>query len=138
LAMLVGIGLAFVFEVRAWSFLADDAFISFRYARNLAAYGQLVFNLGERVEGYSNFAWVLLLGIFARVGLQPHEVAPVLTITAMAGVLVVAGRLVQVLGGRAVVSPFHALAPLWLVASAECMVWSHGGLETSAATLASL
>ena len=35
----------------AW-FLCDDAFISFRYARNLLEGHGLVFNPGEFVEGY--------------------------------------------------------------------------------------
>ena len=44
----------------AW-FLCDDAFISFRYARNLLKGHGLVFNPGEYVEGYSNFLWTLEL-----------------------------------------------------------------------------
>ena len=44
----------------AW-FLCDDAFISFRYARNLLEGHGLVFNPGEYVEGYSNFLWTLEL-----------------------------------------------------------------------------
>ena len=39
----------------------DDAFISYRYARNLEAGKGLVFNPGERVEAYSNFLYVLLM-----------------------------------------------------------------------------
>lgn len=39
----------------------DDAFISMRYARNWVEGNGLVFNEGERVEGYTNFAWVALL-----------------------------------------------------------------------------
>ena len=45
------------FSSAAWS-LTDDAFISFRYVRNLLEGHGLVFNPGERVEGYSNFLWV--------------------------------------------------------------------------------
>ena len=41
--------------------LNDDAFISFRYARNLLEGQGLAFNPGERVEGYTNFLWVLEL-----------------------------------------------------------------------------
>jgi hypothetical protein len=37
----------------------DDAFISFRYARNLAAGLGPVFNPGEYVEGYTTFLWML-------------------------------------------------------------------------------
>ncbi len=48
------------FSSTAW-FLCDDAFISFRYVRNLLEGHGLVFNPGEHVEGYSNFLWVLEL-----------------------------------------------------------------------------
>lgn len=41
----------------------DDAFISFRYARNLATGKGLVFNPGERVEGYTNFFWIVLIAL---------------------------------------------------------------------------
>lgn len=39
----------------------DDAYISFRYAKNFFNGLGLVFNPGEYVEGYSNFLYVLLL-----------------------------------------------------------------------------
>lgn len=39
----------------------DDAYISYRYAQNLAQGNGLVFNRGEHVEGYSNFLYVLLM-----------------------------------------------------------------------------
>jgi len=47
----------------AWinRFVQDDAFISFRYARHLAEGSGLVWNIGERVEGYTNFLWTLCL-----------------------------------------------------------------------------
>jgi hypothetical protein len=38
----------------------DDAFISMRYAWNLAHGHGLVFNPGEAVEGYTNFLWTVL------------------------------------------------------------------------------
>src|SRR5262245_37848737 len=48
----------------AWRALAlrwttDDAFISFRYAQNWLDGLGLVFNAGERVEGYTNFLWTV-------------------------------------------------------------------------------
>lgn len=46
----------------------DDAYITFRYARNFANGKGLVFNIGERVEGYSNFLWVILLSVGSRMG----------------------------------------------------------------------
>jgi hypothetical protein len=51
----------------------DDAYISYRYAAHLASGEGLVFNLGERVEGYSNFLWVLVIAAGESVGLDaPH------------------------------------------------------------------
>ncbi len=41
----------------------DDAYISFRYVQNLVDGHGLVFNPGERVEGYTNFAWVMLIAL---------------------------------------------------------------------------
>ncbi len=43
----------------AWGF--DDAYISYRYAKNLATGHGLVFNEGERVEGYSNLLYTLMI-----------------------------------------------------------------------------
>lgn len=56
----------------AWSrrWICDDAFISFRYAENFAAGQGLVFNVGERVEGYSNFSWTLLCALAQLLGLD--------------------------------------------------------------------
>ncbi len=45
----------------------DDAYISFRYAENLASGHGLVFNPGERVEGYSNLLHVLLASLLLQV-----------------------------------------------------------------------
>jgi arabinofuranosyltransferase len=57
----------------AWShrFLQDDAFISFRYARNFVRGYGLVWNPGERVEGFSNFFWTLLVTAGMWMGLDP-------------------------------------------------------------------
>ncbi len=53
--------------------LVDDAYISARYARNLIQGYGLVYNRGEaleRVEGYSNFLWVLLFALGLKLGLS--------------------------------------------------------------------
>jgi hypothetical protein len=41
--------------------VVDDAMTSMQYAKQLALGNGLVFNVGERVEGYTNFAWVMLM-----------------------------------------------------------------------------
>ena len=51
--------------------VSDDAFISFRYAENLVQGLGLVFNEGERVEGFTNFSWTLVTALAMRVGVDP-------------------------------------------------------------------
>ncbi len=61
---------AVVAMVRVWVFTIDDAYISYRYARNLARGWGLVYNHGERVEGYTNFLWTVMLGGVHAVGVD--------------------------------------------------------------------
>ncbi|MGK4008093.1 hypothetical protein WMF31_36080 [Sorangium sp. So ce1036] len=63
---------------RVRSFTIDDAYISYRYARNFARGMGLVYNAGERIEGYTNFLWTVLLAGGIKLGLDPDAVAKVL------------------------------------------------------------
>src|SRR5690606_41082865 len=78
-ALAVALVVGLLLHARAWEFLCDDAYISFRYAVNLAEHGALEYNLGERVEGYTNFLWVLVLALGTCLGLAPEALAPWLT-----------------------------------------------------------
>src|SRR3954468_9274361 len=53
--------------------IQDDAFISFRYADNLARGNGLVWNLGEYVEGYTNFLWTILIAVGPVLALGPYN-----------------------------------------------------------------
>ena len=115
----------------AW-FLCDDAFISFRYTRNLLEGHGLVFNPGEYVEGYTNFLWILeLAAIWGIFGLRPEHAAPWLsvayTVATIAAILWWVARLPS-LRNRGLVG-WMALG--LLCSSATFAVWtSGGGLET--------
>ena len=129
---------AFVVHASAWAFLCDDAFISFRYAENLAHHGELVFNPGleppERVEGYTNFAWVVLLSLPSALGIRPHVAAAMFTtLGAAAGLLAAVVLLRRLRGATTGVTPTDVVPAMLLVALPEYMVWAHGGLETSTA-----
>jgi len=70
------IPLALVFAglvLLAWMnrFIQDDAFISFRYAYNLAHGHGLVWNAGERIEGYTNFLYTLIIALPIYFGRDP-------------------------------------------------------------------
>jgi len=53
-------GLCAWYSQRYFHNVVDDALISVRFAENFAQGRGLVFNLGERVEGYTNFLWLLV------------------------------------------------------------------------------
>ena len=56
----------------------DDAFITFRYAENLAAGNGFVYNLGERVMGTTSPLWGLVLTPFAWLRVPLTGAAPIL------------------------------------------------------------
>ena len=120
----------------AW-FLIDDAYVTFRYARNLLEGHGLVYNPGEYVEGYSNFLWLLelalLWGIF---GLRPEDTVLWLSVVCTVGTL--AGMLWWV--ARLPGLPHRGLVgwmALGLVcSSATFAVWTPAlGMETRQFTL---
>lgn len=43
--------------------VTEDALVTFRYAQNIADGNGPVFNPGERVEGYTNFLWLVLIAL---------------------------------------------------------------------------
>ncbi len=59
----------------------DDAYISFRYAHNLVTGGELVFNPGEYVEGFTNLLWTLMMTIPIMLGFPVHVFATILGVT---------------------------------------------------------
>ena len=60
-----------LFRYRDESFAIDDAWISFRIARNWVAGDGLTFNAGEApVEGMTNLLWTLLSGLW--IGMAPN------------------------------------------------------------------
>lgn len=118
-------------------FLCDDAFASFRYARNLLEGHGLVFNRGEYVEGYTNFLWTLeLAALWGMFGLRPEHAAPWLsaacTAATLAAVLWWIVRLPELKQRK--LTAWMALG--LLCSSATFAVWtSGGGLETRQFTL---
>ena len=46
----------------------DDAYISFRYAKHFVEGHGLVYNIGQRVEGYTNFLWTMLSAVPLAIG----------------------------------------------------------------------
>jgi arabinofuranosyltransferase len=110
----------------AWG--SDDAYISYRYAQHLASGQGLVFNPGERVEGFSNLLYVLLLAPAAALVSSENLYA------VSAGLNVVFALAALVLLYRFTLrrlGPEPAAAVAMLVALCPAIwVWVASGLET--------
>lgn len=65
--------LAALLHAYSLRWLCDDAFISFRYARNLVDGQGLVFNPGEWVEGYTNPLWTVFVALGLRLGVSAER-----------------------------------------------------------------
>ncbi|MBX7057750.1 MAG: hypothetical protein K1X75_06755 [Leptospirales bacterium] len=129
---IVAILLCLSAAVHAWQlrWLCDDAFISFRYARNLLRYGELAFNRGERVEGYTNFLWTVLLSGGMALGVAPETFSIAMGIAAYALLLWLSAQTAQQVLGR-----HWLLAVLPLVVHQHLSLFATSGLETMAFTL---
>ncbi len=107
----------------------DDAFISFRYARNMVEGHGLVYNAGEWVEGYTNFLWTMFSALPLALGAaDPLPAMHLLGMGLWLGTFALLTLLGVILAGRGVlIGPLIAL-PLLAVWSYN--LWFLGGMET--------
>jgi hypothetical protein len=125
LAVSIGVHLWLCWRLRA--FVTDDAWISVRYAENLADGHGFVWNPGgPRVEGYSNPLLVGLEALAHAVGIPAIDAARGLGVLSGVACLVV----VSVRGRHVVGRTGAAAATVLLACSPPVAVWAVGGLET--------
>lgn len=105
----------------------DDAYISFRYAQNAIRGHGLVFNPGERVEGFTNFLWTALMipleGAGVDVGRFSMLLGALFALVLM-WLVVRFAKIVDAPRGAGI------LAALFLAVDGSFVLWSISGLET--------
>lgn len=148
LALAAALILLFTAQFRLYSGWAiDDPWISFQYARHLVEGKGLVFNPGERVEGYSNFLWVMQMAAAHRMGIDMLTAAKTLGFVfgllpiLLLGATAAWSGLSAFRGSKPeeAISTTHFLGGLLLATSGMWAFWAAGGLETvQFATLAAL
>jgi hypothetical protein len=110
-----------------FTWTTDDAFISYRFAENLAAGDGLVFNAGERVEGFSNLLWTLVLSAGARLGMSPEVVSKLLASIAL--ILIV--RISDSIARRGGMGVFWRLGLAFAITTdISTVLYALSGLET--------
>lgn len=107
--------------------VTDDAFISFRYARNLSRGLGFVFNQGEFVEGYTNFLWTILIYFGLKLNLDPIFVSIYLGIIFYIFSLIILYKISFQLNQR----NFFPLAFFCFSIQAHAHIFATSGLEGS-------
>jgi hypothetical protein len=106
----------------------DDAYISFRYAQNaIRGYG-LVFNSGERVEGFTNFLWTAAMVPLEGARVDVGHASMLLGVLFGLATLYLVARFAEAVGAPRGVG---WLAALLLAADGSFALWSISGLETA-------
>jgi hypothetical protein len=121
-----------VIHASSLRFMTDDAFISFRYAKNLVKGLGLVYNAGERVEGFTNFLWTILIALGMKLNFDPVTFSSTLGIFFYLATLLLYGVLSFKLHGKDPGPGF--LLPITAIALSlhhDVNVYATGGLETA-------
>jgi arabinofuranosyltransferase len=139
--------LIFVILCFQTKFVQDDSYITFRYVENFINGHGLVFNIGEKVEGYTNFLWLILLSVFALLGMNIIDISQYLSVGFGVMTLIMTYKVSSLIilndssqlrkskvSGQVEESPERLLnlIPVILTASVGAFqYWSISGMETS-------
>jgi hypothetical protein len=117
--------------------LFDDAAISMRYAKNLAAGNGLVWNAGgERVEGYTNLLWVVYMAFFHLLPIPASKIGLAIQISGaifLAGNLFFAKKIAEHLSSHNLL--VTAIAVLFTAFCYPLNNWSLQGMEVGVLAL---
>jgi arabinofuranosyltransferase len=118
------------------NFIQDDAYISLQYAKNFVQGNGLVFNAGEKVEGFTSFIWVIILAIPFYFHISPEVFAKVLSITfgvlSLLPAYLITKNLIQKIWPASCDTRFIYFTPVvLLVISGTFYYWAVSGMETT-------
>jgi arabinofuranosyltransferase len=132
LLVLIPVIIAFCWLCFYQPIVQDDAYICFRYASNFLSGEGLVYNSGERVEGYTDFLWILLLIFFKKIlGVDFLNTARFLGVVGGISIFFLIFMINRRLEGRRPILIFGCVAIL-LLFNQSLSYWSVAGLETMA------
>ena len=130
LVLILVLGVLLAVHVRMLTGLTDDAYISFRYSKNLAQGHGFRWNPGgETVEGYTNFSWVLIgaLGFKLLPDKLPQMMSGLGIIFLLATMWIFFRMLALFFPDKRLIA---SSGIFFLAASGPLILWSTSGLET--------
>jgi hypothetical protein len=114
--------------------ICDDAFISFRYAKNLFDGLGLVYNAGERVEGFTNFLWTIFISFGMLIRIDPMRFVQAVGILSYLALIVYAyffGKKIKESLFIDDVNTYFSFTSLALALHPHSQIYATGGLETT-------
>ncbi|KKT70623.1 MAG: hypothetical protein UX09_C0023G0011 [Candidatus Uhrbacteria bacterium GW2011_GWE2_45_35] len=132
LAIVFSAIVVFCFNVKHYyviNFTEDDSFVSMVYARRLLAGQGLTWTDGVRVEGYSNFLWLVCQAGLAWLGMDLFQTSRVLGIFGMG--LMFLGTILAFWPSREKSIVTLTFVLLALALCQPMAIWAVGGLEES-------
>jgi len=128
-AAIVGLSLLLfiILSLSYWGFFQDDAYVILRYAKNLLEGNGLTFNAKERVEGYTELLWTLLVTGGIAFHLPPVGLMKVVSMVFGMLTLVTLWLCARLQIRRPI---SNAVPSLFLAVSPSFVLWSQGGLGT--------
>ncbi|MDI6644640.1 MAG: hypothetical protein QME14_06220 [Methanobacteriaceae archaeon] len=127
------IGLIFfaVLLFYVWNFTVDDAFISLRYALNLAEGHGIVWNIGELpTEGYSNFLWVLIVASTIKLSFDPVISTKILGLLSLIGIIYLYWLICKDSLNQNLKTPAFIIGSFFLLINPATAIHAVSGLET--------
>jgi hypothetical protein len=117
-----------------WFLLGDDAMISMRYARNLVNGEGLVWNAGERVEGFTNPLWTLLMAVAHLLPIPYYQVSLLIQLMNLflgVGIILLSYKLALVFSRDGQKRESALLASMIVAGYLPLVYWGVLGFETS-------
>jgi arabinofuranosyltransferase len=121
---------AYVWHALAVNYVIDDSFITFRYVKNFVHGYGLVYNPGERVEGYTNFLWAMLLSAFNWFNPDMDLLPVAQALGILFGVATIVFVIMSSWSIQGEVSFSGLIAGAFLALNSAFVAWSTSGMET--------
>jgi len=131
--------LIYYFYSGSFDFIQDDSFITYRYVENFVKGHGLVFNINEKVEGYTCFLWIIILTFLKLINID--YVSASVTIGVLASFLTIyyVYRISNYIFTKADTgiygTLFNFISVILLASNGSFAYWSVSGMETSLFTL---
>jgi hypothetical protein len=114
--------------------LLDDPMISMRYAKNLALGHGLVWNIGERIEGFTNPLWTLYMSLWHHLPIEPHMMSLPIQLTSLVALVALAILTYSISKSYVDSNGLRIIATAFAVFYFPMIMWSLLGMEVGLIT----